>query len=282
MIDELRHLCSLKDLLRAAGIARSTWYYNLKASQQPDKYATLKSRIIEIYNRHKGRYGYRRILLSLRKQGHRVNHKTVQRLMTECSIQAVIRVKKYCSFRGTVGKAAPNVLNRHFKASALNEKWVTDVTEFNVKGEKLYLSPVMDLCNREIISYSLSDRPLMYMVNDMLDKAITRLAPGDAPVLHTDQGWQYQMASYQKRLQSHDIVQSMSRKGNCLDNAVIESFFGTLKSECFRLDKFKSINELRESIKHYIHYYNTERISLKLNGMSPVEYRTQVLTSPAI
>lgn len=202
--------------------------------------------------------------------------------MAECSIQAIIRVKKYCSFRGTVGKAAPNVMNRRFEATALNEKWVTDVTEFNVKGEKLYLSPIMDLGNREIISYSMSDRPLMEMVNNMLDKAFTRLTPGDSPVLHTDQGWQYQMASYQERLQKHNIVQSMSRRGNCLDNAVIESFFGTLKSECFRLKKFKSINELREAVEHYIHYYNAERISLKLNGMSPVEYRTQVLANPVM
>lgn len=261
---------------------RSTWYYNLKVSRLPDKHTALKGQIIKIYNHHKGRYGYRRILLSLRKLGYRINHKTVQRLMSECSIRAIIRVKKYRSFRGSLGKPAANVMNREFEATSLNEKWVTDVTEFNVRGEKLYLSPVMDLCNREIISYSLSNRPLMDMVNDMLDKAFTRLTPGDAPVLHTDQGWQYQMASYQERLKSHDIVQSMSRKGNCLDNAVIESFFGTLKSECFRLNKFKSINELRKSVEHYIHYYNAERISLKLNGMSPVEYRTQVLTSPTI
>lgn len=282
MIDELRQVYPLKTLLRAARMPRSTWYYNLKMLRLPDKHAALKGQIIKIYNHHKGRYGYRRILLSLRKLGYRINHKTVQRLMSECSIRAIIRVKKYRSFRGSLGKPAANVMNRKFEASSLNEKWVTDVTEFNVRGEKLYLSPIMDLCNREIISYSMSDRPLMGMVNDMLDKAFTRLTPGTTPVLHTDQGWQYQMASYQDRLKDHDIVQSMSRKGNCLDNAVIESFFGTLKSECFRLNKFKSINELRESIEQYIHYYNNERMSLKLNGMSPVEYRTQVLTSPMI
>lgn len=123
------------------------------------------------------------------------------------------------------------------------------------------------------IAYSLSERPVMALVDTMLDKAFMRLTPGDAPVLHTDQGWQYQMTAYQDRLRAAGVVQSMSRKGNCLDNAMAESFFCTLKSECFYLEEFSSVPALREDIDTYIYYYNHERISLRLNGLSPVEFR---------
>lgn len=258
-------------------MSRSTWYHNMNALKRVDKHVGLKDKIREIYHYHKGRYGYRRITLSLRKQGLLVNHKAVQRLMAELSLRSLIRVKKYRAWKGGVGKAAPNILDRNFNASKANEKWVTDVTEFSVQGKKLYLSPVLDLFNREIISYSLSERPVMEMVNTMLHDAFSVLGPKDALLLHTDQGWQYRMAGYQAKLKAQGITQSMSRKGNCLDNAVMENFFGTLKSECFYLNRFSDLNELRKAIEDYIHYYNNERISLKLKGLSPVEYRTQAL-----
>lgn len=242
-----------------------------------DRHAGLKDKISEIYHHHKGRYGYRRITLSLRRQGLQVNHKTVQRLMTELSLRSLIRVKKYRAWKGETGKAAPNILSREFSASKANEKWVTDVTEFSVQGKKLYLSPVLDLFNREIISYSLWERPVMEMVNIMLSDAFSKLSPEDAPLLHSDQGWQYRMAGYQAQLKAQGMTQSMSRKGNCLDNAVMENFFGTLKSECFYLSEFNNLDELKKAIEEYIHYYNNERISLKLEGLSPVEYRTQAL-----
>ncbi len=197
--------------------------------------------------------------------------------MTEQSLRSLIRVKKYRSWKGETGKTAANILNRNFGASKANEKWVTDITEFSLQGKKLYLSPVLDLFNREIISYSLSERPVMEMVNAMLRDAFSKLGPEDTPLLYSDQGWQYRMAGYQAKLKAQGVTQSMSRKGNCLDNAVVENFFGTLKSECFYLSQFSSINELRKAIEEYIHYYNNERISLKLKGLSPVEYRTQTL-----
>lgn len=258
-------------------MSRSTWYHNMNALKRVDRHAGLKDKIREIYHHHKGRYGYRRITLSLRKQGLLVNHKTVQRLMAEVSLRSLIRVKKYRAWKGEAGKAASNILSRDFSASKANEKWVTDVTEFSIQGKKLYLSPVLDLFNREIISYSLSERPVMEMVNTMLRDALAKLSPEDAPLLHSDQGWQYRMAAYQAKLKAKGITQSMSRKGNCLDNAVMENFFGTLKSECFYLSQFGSLRELREAIEGYIYYYNNERISLKLKGLSPVEYRTQAL-----
>ncbi|AVF37034.1 transposase [Rahnella sikkimica] len=258
-------------------MSRSTWYHNMDALKRVDRHAELKDKISEIYHCHKGRYGYRRITLSLRKQGLLVNHKTVQRLMAELSLRSLVRVKKYRAWKGETGRVAPNILRRDFSASKANEKWVTDVTEFSVQGKKLYLSPVLDLFNREIISYSLSERPVMEMVNTMLRDAFLKLSPEDAPLLHSDQGWQYRMAGYQAKLKAQGMTQSMSRKGNCLDNAVMENFFGTLKSEYFYLSQFSSINELRKGIEEYIHYYNNERISLKLKGLSPVEYRTQAL-----
>lgn len=258
-------------------MSRSTWYYNVSALKQGDRHAALKVRISEIYHYHKGRYGYRRVTLSLKRQGVEVNHKTVQRLMAELSLRSLIRVKKYRSWKGGVGKAAPNILSRDFSAQKANEKWVTDVTEFPVGGKKLYLSSVLDLFNGEIIASSLSERPVMKMVTTMLEKAFLTLGPQDRPLLHSDQGWQYRMADYQSRLKAQGVIQSMSRKGNCLDNAVMENFFGTLKSECFYLEEFSSMDTLKAAIEDYICYYNNERISLKLKGLSPVEYRTQAL-----
>lgn len=159
---------------------------------------------------------------------------------------------------------------------------MTDVTEFAVAGEKLYLSPVMDLFNREIIAFETSRRPVFKLVKSMLVKALSRLGDEEQPILHSDQGWQYQMQSWQEMLQDHKIEQSMSRKGNCLDNAAMESFFAVLKSEFFHPNHFTSIDSLDEGIAEYIHYYNNDRIKLKLKGLSPVQYRTQPLNRPTL
>jgi transposase InsO family protein len=152
---------------------------------------------------------------------------------------------------------------------------VTDVTEFNVRGDKLYLSPVLDLYNREVVAYETKEDPKMPLVSEMLKKALSTLGRDEAPLLHSDQGWHYQMAAYQRQLAERGLTQSMSRKGNCLDNATMESFFGTLKSEYFYLNKFESVKELEKGLKEYIHYYNNDRIKTKLKGLSPVQYRTQ-------
>lgn len=232
---------------------------------------------MRIYHRHKGRYGYRRITLSLNDKGFRVNHKKVLRLMRSLGLKSKVRIKKYRSYKGSVGRIAPNHLERNFSAMAPNEKWVTDITEFNVKGEKLYLSPVLDLYNGEIIAYETARRPVLPLVMNMLRKAYRRLTEKQEPMLHSDQGWHYQHAAYRQKLVDKGLNQSMSRKGNCLDNAVIESFFGTLKSELFYQKRFESVEELERDIKKYIRYYNHERIKLKLKGLSPVQYRTKAL-----
>ena len=179
----------------------------------------------------------------------------------------------YSSYKGEVGEVAPNLLERHFKTNQPNRKWVTDVTEFKVNDQKLYLSPVLDLFNGEVVSYNLSRHPNFKQIMDMLEGAFQKL-PGkvDNLILHSNQGWQYQMKSYQNLLKARGITQSMSRKATCLDNAVAENFFGLLN-----LEKFDSIDQLEKAIVDYIDYYNNRRIKLKLNGLSPVQYRIQTV-----
>ena len=244
-----------------------------KALQAGDKYADVKARIRAVYDQHKGRYGYRRITAMLKRQSSLINHKTVQQLMDQLQLKSLVRVKKYRVFKGQMGRVAPNILARDFAAAQPNEKWVTDVTEFNVGGAKLYLSPIMDLYNGEIVAYETAKRPLLNMVEKMLMSAFKRLGSSDKPILHSDQGWQYRMPQYRRCLDSRAITQSVSRKGNCHDNASMESFFGTLKSEFFYLNTFSSIEELQVGIDEYIEYYNQNRIKLKLDGLSPIDYR---------
>ena len=184
---------------------------------------------------------------------------------------------RYQSYKGVVGKAAPNLLNRDFEAKRPHQQWVTDVTEFNIKGEKVYLSPILDLYNQEIISYEIAQRPSISMVMNMLNQAIKKLKPEEKPIIHSDQGWQYQMSHYQRELANNGITQSMSRKGNCLDNAVMENWFGIMKTEFYYQEKFENVDSFKKGLKDYIHYYNHDRIKQKLKGLSPVNYRNQSL-----
>ncbi len=264
-------------LLRAAGLSRSTFYYQRKARNTGDKDAALKTHIRQIYDHHRGRYGYRRITAALKQAGETVNHKTVQRLMKSLGLRSLVRRKRYRPYQGSVGRIAPNLLDRQFQAQRPNQKWVTDITEFSVNGQKLYLSPVMDLYNGEIVAYQTGKRPVLSLVIDMMHKALTRLEPADKPQLHSDQGWHYQHPAYRRLLKERSLIQSMSRKGNYLDNAAMESFFGTLKAEYFYLNRFETLEQLQRGLDHYIHYYNHERIKLTLKGLSPVQYRTQAL-----
>ena len=260
-----------------AGLARSTFYYQREPKQLADKYAALKVRIRKIYDRHRGRYGYRRITAVIRRAGMVINHKTIQRLMGDLQLKSCVRVKKYRAYHGEVGRAAPNILKRRFNTKRPNRKWVTDVTEFNVSGKKLYLSPILDLYNGEIIAYDIAKRPVFNMIDKMLHRAFSRLGPRDRPILHSDQGWQYRMPLYRRALKQRAVRQSMSRRGNCLDNAAMESFFGTLKSEFYHLNQFRDLDDLRTGLRRYIHYYNNVRIKLELGGLSPVEYRNQLV-----
>jgi len=255
-------------------MARSTFFYHLKRSKKEDKYKEQKKEISKIFHNNKGRYGHRRIYLELRNSGIVLSRKTVLKLMGAMGLKCMVRLKKYRSYKGDVGRIAPNLFERNFKADKLNHKWVTDVTEFSLFGRKCYLSPIMDLYNREIISYNVTYRPTLDLVLDMVDTAIESLPKKLDLTIHSDQGWHYQHKTYRYKLKDKGIAQSMSRKGNCLDNAVIENFFGLLKSELLYLQKFDSMEHFREELDDYIFYYNNNRIKTSLNGKSPVEYRT--------
>ena len=274
MIWELRHEHKVGLLIDIAGIPRSTYYYYSKQFEnpKPDKYAEIKEEIRQIYNDSKGRYGYRRITKELKKT-HKINHKTVQRLMCKMGIFCRVRMKKYNSFRGEAGRTAPNLLERNFKTDVPNQKWVTDVTEFSLFGTKLYLSPIIDLFNGEVVAYDLSYHPNLKQVTNMLEQAFAKIPDGTGLILHSDQGWQYQHKHYQKMLKDKGVQQSMSRKGNCLDNACAENFFGLLKTELLYLQEFDSVEHFIAELKAYIEWYNTKRIKLKLDGLSPVEFR---------
>ena len=199
--------------------------------------------------------------------------------MRELELQVRVRKsKKLTTYRGTIGHIAPNHLERHFTATKPNQKWVTDVTEFKAKdGNKVYLSPILDLFNNEIVSYTLSYSPNWAQVEKMLKLAVKRLDKTRGSILHSDQGWQYQMAAYRQILAEHGIIQSMSRKGNCLDNAAMESFFGRLKTECFYGREFNTREEIVNAVRDYLDYYNHRWIQLKLKGLSPIQYRRQSL-----
>ena len=244
-----------------------------------DKYESAKAEITAIYRENKGRYGYHRITTELRNRNIPLNHKTVQRLMKELGLVCRVRMKKYRSYKGEVGKIAPNLLNRDFHAEKPNQKWVTDVTEFSLFGKKLYLSPILDLCSRDLVSYTISDRPVLSMVTTMLEKAFEKIPDGTGLILHSDQGWQYQHKQYQRMLRKKGVQQSMSRKGNCLDNAVIENFFGLLKSELLYLQEFQSMEHFKQELVEYLDYYNNHRIKAKLKGLPPALHRQQALSA---
>ncbi|MCS1454191.1 IS3 family transposase [Escherichia coli] len=263
------------DLLKAAGLARSTLYYQLSLQKAKDKYADVKQLIASIFHEHRGCYGYRRIHCELQKRGLKFSGKTVRKLMQQLGLKSPVRLKKYRSYRGNMGLAAENILQRQFKAEAPCEKWVTDITEFRAGGQKLYLSPILDLFNGEIVAWETACRPTEELVKRMLNKGLESLAEGEKPLLHSDQGWHYRIKSYQSALADKGLVQSMSRKGNCLDNAVMENFFGHLKEEMYYRRDYRSVEELENVVNEYITYWNQKRIKLSLGGLSPVEYRTE-------
>lgn len=245
-ITELKRNYKLAALLELAGIPRSTYCYYCKKAQSKDKYELEKSEITAIYKENQGRYGYRRILMELRNRGYVLNHKTVQKLMKELGLKCMVRMKKYRSYRGEAGKTTPNLLNRDFYAEKPNPKWTTDVTEFSLFGRKLHLSPILDMYNGENISYAISERANFEQITEMLDKAFEKLPDNTGLIFHSDQGWQYQNARYQKRL-----------------------------SELLYLREFCSFKEFQTELELYLEYYNHSRIKEKLGGLSPVQYRIQ-------
>jgi transposase InsO family protein len=251
----------------------------------PSPDADLENKILAIRKSNKD-FGYRRICGKLRQKGILVNHKRVQRLVQKLGLQVksfMHRSRKYNSYKGTVGRVAPNRLRRRFNTCIPHQKIVTDTTEFkyyevdakgNIITRKAYLDPFLDLFNREIISFSFTKRPSSQGIMAALEKAVE--VTSDCPyrrTFHSDQGWAYQMGNYVTRLKEEKIYQSMSRKGTCLDNSVMENFFGIMKQEIYYGHTYHSFEELREAVQKYITYYNNHRIKARLGWLSPVEYR---------
>lgn len=293
VVQELQPRYPVKVLLEVSGLKSSTYYYTCNKTNKDEKNDEIMNQIIRIYYRHKQRYGYRRITLELQKQGFIINHKKVRRLMNVMGLYGVTPKAKYRSYKGDMNGIVTNQLlekkkdeenhktyyERNFYTVSCNEKWVTDVSEFHIASGKLYLSPILDLHNREIVSYNISRSPNFSQTLDMLNKAFEKYTDLRGLILHSDQGWQYQMTRYHKILKEKGIIQSMSRKGNCLDNSLMENFFGKMKNEMFYGYEytFQTLEELKKAMEDYIEYYNTQRITVKLKGLTPVEYRNQSL-----
>ena len=258
------------------GMAKSTYYFEInKIDVVSNRNEELLSEIKEIFYQHKRRYGVRRIHHELVNRGYTVNHKRVQRLMHNAGLLGKRPKEKYHSYKGDVGRIAANIINRDFGTTAPLQKWTTDVSQFNFAWGKCYLSPILDMHTNEIISYDLSLNPNLAQIQRMLDKAFAKFPSVSGLIFHSDQGWQYQHAYYRTNLEKHGILQSMSRKGNCYDNCIMETFFGRMKNEMYYgYEKdFKTFEEFSNAVEEYMNYYNNIRIQAKTKWMPPVKYR---------
>ena len=291
VINSLRREFKLKDLLSYTGMPKATYMYWQKRFDRKNPDKEIEEKIQEIRMNNKD-YGYRRIFGELRNQGYTINKKKVQRIVQKFGLQVTSytrKSRKYSSYKGKVGTVASNRIRRRFKTHIPHQKITTDTTEFKYyevdsKGHmtmhKLYLDPFMDMCNGEILSFGIAKQPSAKNVMDALDKAIE--ITSDCPyrrTFHSDQGWAYQMKTYSNRLKEERIFQSMSRKGNCLDNSIMENFFGLLKQEIYYGVVYYSYEELKSEIERFIKYYNEQRIKEKLGWMSPVQYRLHLLAA---
>ncbi len=279
-------------MLKVLDLKRSTYYYTLKVMEN-DKNSVLKEEISKIFNENKARYGYRRITLELKNKGYSVNHKKVKRLMKMLGLYGLTPKAKYKSYKGDMNGTCKNLLLdkevdeenhktkyvRNFFTTSINQKWTTDVSEFHIAAGKLYLSPILDMYNDEIVSFDISPSPNYAQIKRMLDGAFQKFDDLTGLIYHSDQGWQYQMQAYRKALADRGIKQSMSRKGNCMDNGIMEQFFGKMKNEMFygHEQEFKSLDQLKQAMTEYIDYYNNQRISEKLKGLTPCQAREKAL-----
>ncbi|MBQ1900409.1 MAG: IS3 family transposase [Erysipelotrichaceae bacterium] len=304
VIDELRQRYSLKVLLRVSGLSKSTYsYYHSRkhlnaANRRKEEDDRILSFILPVFEHHKSRYGYRRIVLALKDELSGVNHKRIQRIMRENSLFGKQPKNKYHSYKGDNGEYKENLLlhkevdeakhrmtyKRDFNTSKPNQKWATDVSEFKCGEGKLYLSPIMDLYDGSIISYDISTGPDFSQTRRMIDEAFDRYSDLKGLIFHSDQGWQYQMKEYRKALKDKGIKQSMSRKGNCIDNCIMETFFSRMKNEMYygHEPEYKTFEQFYKAVEEYIHYYNNERIQAKTKWMPPAKYREASILNRAI
>ena len=265
-----------------AGIARSSYYkwLNKEETKKDKENSIIIKELTKIYDDVNGIYGYRRMTMNInRNLNKQYNHKRIYRLMKSINLQSVIRKKKKRYIKSTPQITAENVLNRDFSAATLNEKWLTDVTEFKLtNGTKAYLSAIIDLYDNSIVSYVLGHSNNNKLVFDTFDLAIER-NPSASPLFHSDRGYQYTSKAFKLKLDKVSATQSMSRVGRCIDNGPIEGFWGIIKSEMYYLRKFDNFDELKLAIDNYIEFYNNRRFQKRLKGLSPIEYRTQTLVA---
>lgn len=277
----------LKDIFLVVGIPEATYHYHVKNFEKEDPDTELKERITHLFQAFHERYGYKRITNELQKLGYCINHKKVYRLMLELGLKCVKfmrKSRKYNSYKGNVGKIAKNRLARRFITPIPLQKLVTDITEFKCLGEeKLYLNPILDLYNGEILAFGINKRPTLDLVMEPLEETIEIIKNHATyrTTIHSDQGWHYQHNRWVKTLKTNKVFQSMSRKATCADNALMENFFGILKQEMYYGEKLVNYEELKRRIEEYIYWYNHVRSKVKLTGLSPVEYRTQSSQSAA-
>ena len=258
------------------GLAKSTYYFEIsKVDIVEERNQKLMDEIKAIYHHHKGRYGVRRVHRELVNCGCNVNHKRVQRLMHNMGLLGKRPKEKYHSYKGEIGSVADNIVNQDFSATAPLQKWTTDVSQFSFSWGKCYISPILDMYTNEIISYDLSTHPNLEQIRRMLQEALDKFPSVKGLIFHSDQGWQYQHRYFQNTLREHGIIQSMSRKGNCYDNCVMETFFGRMKNEMYygHEKNYDSFDTFAKAVKEYITYYNNERIQKKTKWMPPVKYR---------
>ena len=266
-------------LLACSGLARSTYYYALAHPARPTR-PELRGAVAEVFSRTANGCGHRQVAMCLRAElGARVADKTVLKMMREMGIRCGIRREtdyhRYNSYKGVVGETFENVIGRDFSADAPWQKMGTDVTEFKQPWGKAYFAPVYDFGSKEIVAWSTSTSPDMEQQELLLDRLLERMPEGAKPVLHSDMGWQYQHEKWTRRLKKAKITQSMSRKGNCLDNGATEQVFGHLKDEFFRGRAWPDFESFKADLDAYVVHWNTRRRQVKLNGLTPEEFRSQ-------
>ena len=277
LVDALKHIYALSDLLVELDLARSSYFYHFARLKSPDKYADARVAITEVFQSNHRCYGYRRLRAALGRRQLFISEKVVQRLMKqECLVVAANRRRRYGSYLGEISPAPDNLINRDFQAATPNEKWLTDITEFQIPAGKVYLSPMIDCFDGLVVSWTIGTRPDADLVNTMLDAAIERVAhSNDRPVVHSDRGGHYRWPGWLSRMHNAKLIRSMSRKGCSPDNAACEGFFGRLKTELFYPRNWlgTTIEQFIEVVDSYICWYNEKRIKISLGSLSPLEYR---------
>jgi len=276
IIDALRCNYCLKELLELMQISKSSYFYQHNTQNRQDKYAELRKEIISIFSESGDTYGYRRVHAVLKRKTVTVSEKVIRRLMKEEHLTIKkVRIRKYSSYQGEISEAVPNIINRNFRASAPNEKWLTDITEFHIPAGKIYLSPIIDCFDGLPVAWTIGTSPNAELVNTMLDIAIENLPSGAHPIIHSDRGAHYRWPGWIERMDKAGLTRSMSKKGCSPDNAACEAFFGRLKNEMFynHTWTYVSIEEFIDILDTYIRWYSTSRIKMSLGAMSPIEYR---------